>query len=756
MFRFLIFLTFVMSFCNQAANEQPQNIVIILADDLGWNDTNIFQHSQFIETPNIDALASKGMVFSQSYTNSPLCSPTRASILTGQTPARHGSTTPNHHLPLVRLSPSIPASAPTNKKSIAPQTVTRLDTNLPTLSSILKANSYHTAHFGKWHLGASPYSPLEHGFDVDIPHFDGPGPVSGFLAPWSFAPNLQPQQSGEHIDIRLAQEAKNWIQSVKDDGPFFLNFWAFSVHAPFQAAPEVVDYFVNKRSPYHSQRSATYAAMIKQFDDAVGILWQALVEAKVEKNTIVIFTSDNGGNMYDVVGTVHATSNFPLRGGKATQYDGGLRVPTAIIWPGLTQPNTLSHTPIQSVDYFPTLLKGMNLSWPSTHVVDGRDIRSVLQGEDLQTRAIFSYYPAEPRVPDWLPASATVTQDGWKLIRTFHYGKIAGHFYQLFNLSSDPSELINMAETQADKVFELDAILEGHLLDSQAVTPKLNPNYRNGAFDYESIGVAREDYKLPEEKIQINFQFNLDIEQQIIKGGDTAKFTYQLSNASNSTSVVYQQFMGPTVDLVKQENTISFVAPNVSQAQYVALAFIVKDGEQTVRKQVGVRINPKQVAPSLLISRITQNITKGSTVTFNIEAIDTNKDFIRMSVTSEDLPANSMNLPPTMGEFKVQIPFDYSGTSVTLVFTADDLQQRIQQVITFDVLAASTNISEPKTPSGGGGSIHSTLSIFVVCLFLLRRRFRYAICDMRYSTLKNHDLHLPSQINWSLFNILYA
>jgi arylsulfatase A-like enzyme len=736
MFRFVIFLTLMMSFSNQAADEQPQNIVFILADDLGWNDTNIFQHSQFIETPNIDALASKGMVFSQAYTNSPLCSPTRASILTGQTPARHGSTTPNHHLPLVRLSPSIPASAPTNKKSIAPQTVTRLDTNLPTLSSILKANNYHTAHFGKWHLGASPYSPLEHGFDVDIPHFDGPGPVSGFLAPWSFAPNLQPQQAGEHIDIRLAQEAKKWIQSVKDDGPFLLNFWAFSVHAPFEANPEVVDYFVNKRSPYHSQRNATYAAMIKQFDDAVGILWQALVDAKVESNTIVIFTSDNGGNMYDVVGTVHATSNFPLRGGKATQYDGGLRVPTAIIWPGLTQANTLSNTPIQSVDYFPTLLKGMNLSWPSTHVVDGRDIRSVLQGESMETRAIFSYYPAEPRVPEWLPPSATVTQDGWKLIRTFHYGKIAGHHYQLFNLSIDPSELINLAETRADKVSELDALLEIHLLDSHAVTPIVNPNYRNGTFNYDSIGVAREDYQLPEEKIQINFQFNLEIEQQVINGGDTARFTYQLSNASNSTSVVFQQFMGPTVDLVKQENTISFVAPNVSQAEYVALAFIVKDGEQTVRKQVGVRINPNQVAPSLSILQKTQNITKGSTVTFNIEAIDINKDFIGMSVTSEDLPANSLGKPPTMGEFKVQIPSDYSGTSATLVFTAQDSQQKVEQAITFNVLAAPSNVVESKTPAGGG-SINFSLSFFVLVIFLLRVR-------LRYSTSKEHAKDLYS------------
>jgi arylsulfatase A-like enzyme len=721
MLRHLMLMILVLSFCIQAADQKPQNIVIILADDLGWNDTNILQQSQFLETPNINALAAKGMVFSHAYTNSPLCSPTRASILTGQTPARHGSTTPNHHLPLVRLIPTLNASAATNKKSIVPQTVTRLDTSLPTLSAILKAHNYHTAHFGKWHLGASPYSPLEHGFELDIPHFDGPGPISGFLAPWSFAPNLQPQQAGEHIDIRLAQEAKNWILEVKDNGPFFLNFWAFSVHAPFNADPAVVEYFTTKRSAYHSQRSATYAAMIKQFDDAVGILWEALVEAKVADDTIIIFTSDNGGNMYDVLGTIHATSNFPLRGGKATQYDGGLRVPTAIIWPGITKPNTLSNTPIQSVDFFPTLLNGMNLTWPSTHIVDGRDIRPLLQGDAQNSKPIFSFYPAEPGVPDWLPPSATVMQDGWKLIRTFHYGKNEGHLYQLFNLNADPSELINVADEHADKVSALDALLEFHLIDSQAVVPSVNPNYRAGAFNYESMGTAKEQYLLAEEKIQVNFKFELITDKQVVDTGETVSLTYQLTNASNSGSVTYQQFMGPRVTVAKNGNTLSFVVPEVTQAEYIALAFIVKDGEQTLRKQFAVRINPTQVAPSLAISQITQQITKGSTVNFIITATDANKDYIRLGITSEDLPANSLSEPPTVGNYAVQIPSDYAASSVTLVFSANDPYQTTQQSITLNISPSQANTGGNSAPSGGGGSISFTISLFAAWIFLLRR-----------------------------------
>jgi arylsulfatase A-like enzyme len=708
--------------------KQVKNVVFILADDLGWNDTNIFQKSQFIETPNIDALAARGMVFSQAYTNSPLCSPTRASILTGQTPARHGSTTPNHHLPLVRLTPSLPKTAATNRKSIAPQTVTRLDTSLPTLSSILKANDYQTAHFGKWHLGASPYSPLEHGFDLDIPNYDGPGPEGGFLAPWSFAPNIQPQNHGEHIDVRLAQEASNWIQSVKDDGPFFLNFWAFSVHAPFDADPDLIDYFNGKRSPYHSQRSATYAAMVKHFDDAVGILWEGLVEAEVEDNTIVIFTSDNGGNMYDVLGTIHATSNFPLRGGKATNYDGGIKVPTIIIWPEFTQPNTLSDIAIQSADYFPTLLNGLNLTWPSGHLVDGNDIRPLLQGKSIDPRPIFTYFPSEPRVPDWLPPSMTVTLKGWKLIRTFHYGVKGGHYYQLYDLNSDPAESINLAEIYTDKLLELDGLIEAYLLESNAVSPVINPNYREGAFNYETIGITKnQNFLLPEEKIQVDFEFTIENSQQVINSGETAQLSYALRNASSQTSVNYRQFMGPSVSLIENDRLITFVAPQVFKPEYVALAFIANDGEQVIRKQVSVLIQPIQVAPTLSITQINQNVIKGSSVSFIIEAFDANKDFIQMSVTSNDLPDDELAVPPAQGEFTINIPINYSSSSVTVLFSAEDAQSGVQQSVTLPLSEAPEIPSEATVRPQSGGSMGCLWLLFIAFHLFASRQHRNSI-----------------------------
>jgi arylsulfatase A-like enzyme len=727
---FRILFVILMMFCSSASHGSPQNIVFILADDLGWNDTNMFQQSQFLETPNIDALAAKGMVFSHAYTNSPLCSPTRASILTGQTPARHGSTTPLHHLDTVNLQAFLPDSGPTNQKSIAPKTVTRLDTTLPTLSSILKANNYETAHFGKWHLGASPYSPMEHGFDLDIPNYAGPGPAGGFLAPWSFAANLQPQKPGEHIDIRLAQEARKWILDVKDSGPFFLNFWAFSVHAPFNADPALVDYFTTKRSAFHSQRSSTYAAMVKQFDDAVGILLDALIEANVADNTVIIFTSDNGGNMYDVLGEIHATSNFPLRGGKATNYDGGIRVPTAIIWPGLTKPNTQSNSVIQSVDFFPTLLNGMSLTWPSTHTIDGSDIRPILQGETAEERPVFTYYPTKPRVPDWLPPSATVTKGGWKLIRTFHYGINGGDLYQLYDLNTDPFELNNLVDSHGDRVVELGSLLEEHLITSNAVVPTVNPNYRQGAFDYGSIGVPTEAFSLPEENTQGNLQFRVNTDYKIANVGQSVNITFELSNESNATRVEYRQFMGPTVELQQNANTVSFVTPEVFTTEYVSFAFIVKDENRTIRKQIAVQIVPSPVAPNLLVTKTSQTVTKGGVASFSIEASDANKDFIRMSVQSDDLTVASLSEPPTMGSYNVNIPADFSGASITLVFFADDGQHKIEQSITFDVSESIPTQPVNNKSSSGGGVVGLGL-VLLIALTIVRTAVRKSdICDV--------------------------
>ncbi|MDP7636937.1 MAG: sulfatase-like hydrolase/transferase, partial [Phycisphaerae bacterium] len=233
---------------------RPMNVIFILADDLGWSDTTLYGNTSLYKTPNIERLAKRGMTFTRAYSNSPLCSPTRASILTGQTPARHGSTAPAHHTKVVRMKASVRPSAPGSKKAIETNTVTRLDTAFPTLGKLMKTAGYKTAHFGKWHLGPEPYSPLQHGFDVDIPHHPGPGPAGSYVAPWRFR-KFKANYPGEHIEDRMAAEATKWLKSVGKAKPFFMNYWQFSVHAPFDAKKKLIEKYRKEIDPKSPQKS---------------------------------------------------------------------------------------------------------------------------------------------------------------------------------------------------------------------------------------------------------------------------------------------------------------------------------------------------------------------------------------------------------------------------------------------------------------------------------------------------------------------
>nr|MBC8374077.1 sulfatase-like hydrolase/transferase [Planctomycetota bacterium] len=277
---------------------KPMNVIFILADDLGWSDTTLYGTTKLYQTPNIDRLAKRGMTFTRAYSNSPLCSPTRASILTGQTPARHGSTSPLHHKKEVRMKASVKPAAPPSHKAIGNHSVSRLDTDFPTLGKLIKQAGYKTAHFGKWHLGPEPYSPLQHGFDVDIPHHPGPGPAGSFVAPWRFR-KFKANYPGEHIEDRMAEEAVSWMKSVRKGKPFFLNYWQFSVHAPFNAKKKLIEKYRKKIDPKNPQRSPTYAAMVHSLDDAVGSLLDAVDKKGVADQTVIVFISDNGGNMYN-------------------------------------------------------------------------------------------------------------------------------------------------------------------------------------------------------------------------------------------------------------------------------------------------------------------------------------------------------------------------------------------------------------------------------------------------------------------------
>lgn len=474
-----------------SADERRPNVVFILADDLGWSDTTLNGTTNLYQTPNIQRLAKRGMTFTRAYSASPLCSPTRSAILTGLSPARTGITVPGCHLPKVVLEASIAATAAPNQKAVQPESVTRLKTEYDTLPKILKNHGYRTAHFGKWHLGHEPYSPLQHGFDVDVPHHPGPGPAGSYVAPWKFKDfDHDPDVPDQHIEDRMSEEAVRWLEQNHEE-PFFLNYWMFSVHAPFDAKQSLIKKYEQIVNDQDKQHCPTYAAMIESMDDAVGTLLDTLDRLGVAENTIIVFTSDNGGNMYsDVDGTV-PTSNWPLRGGKATMFEGGTRVPCIVSWPGTIEPGSRSDVMIQSEDYLPTLLDALNIQRSEEHVCDGTSFVPVLKNEPFTERSKFQYFPHAPAVPDWLPPSVSVHRDNWKLIRIFHGGEKGQHRHMLFNLAEDLTETTNMAGEHPQLVKELDTEIEQFLKLTNAIVPVANPAFDPAKYRIEDEGVAK-------------------------------------------------------------------------------------------------------------------------------------------------------------------------------------------------------------------------------------------------------------------------
>lgn len=470
-----------------SASKRP-NVLFILADDLGWSDTTLFGTTKLYQTPNIERLAKRGMTFKRAYSSSPLCSPTRASVLTGLSPARHGITSPTCHLPKVVLEPKETAAGPPNKFSTVPESVTRLDPKYYTLAEMFQDNGYATGHFGKWHLGSEPYSPLEHGFDVDLPHHPGPGPAGSYVAPWKFKDfDHDPMIPDEHLEDRMAKEAVRFLEQHADE-PFFLNYWMFSVHAPFDAKKELIEEYRDRVDANDPQRCPTYAAMIESMDDAIGTLLDTLDRLEIADETIIVFASDNGGNMYNEVDGTTATSNAPLRGGKATMYEGGVRGPAIVVQPGVVEAGSRSDAIIQSIDFYPTLLEMLSINAQPNQMFDGVSIVPALLGGELQREAIFTYFPHDPPVPNWIPPSVSVHQGDWKLIRIFHGGVNGSHRYKLFNLKNDLGERTNLAAKHPELVQQLDKLIEQHLVENNAVRPLVNPRFDPARYNLAAEG----------------------------------------------------------------------------------------------------------------------------------------------------------------------------------------------------------------------------------------------------------------------------
>ncbi len=475
----LIYLIFTTFLSVVARGEDRPNVVFIMADDLGWSDTTLYGHTSLFETPHLQRLADRGMLFERAYTVSPLCSPTRSAVLTGLHPARTGLTAPTCHLPGEPiLKPALNPKTAKHHKLLSLTKPNRLDTNYPSIAKRLKKAGYATAHFGKWHLGKAPFTALEHGFDIDIPHWHGPGPAGSYVAPWRF-PDFEEAYPGEHIEDRMADEIEAYLEEqAKSDKPFFLNYWQFSVHGPFNAKQEYIDAYRDEIDPKSPQNSATYAAMVKSLDDNVGRVLDTLDRLDLSDNTIIFFYSDNGGNMYSEVDGTVPTSNLPLRGGKGNNWDGGVRVPGIAVWPGHIAPGSRSRERITSTDFYPTILDLLGMSPDTDQVFDGVSIRPALEGEAIDRDYIFTYFPHATKVPDSFPNSAAVYDDEWKLIRLLHHAHDGSHEHWLYHLKTDVGEINDVATDHPEKVKELSVALDRFLADTGAVYPTPNPNYQ--------------------------------------------------------------------------------------------------------------------------------------------------------------------------------------------------------------------------------------------------------------------------------------
>ena len=512
-----------------ASAEQRPNVIFILADDLGWSDTTLYGTTKFLETPNIDLLAKRGMTFTNAYAANPLCSPTRASILTGLYPARVGITAPVCHEPAVRLEAKLIEKAAPFQPALQVASASRLKTEYYTLAEALHDAGYTTGHFGKWHLGQEPYSPLEQGFDVDVPHYSGPGPAGTNIAPWRFPAELNfTGKPGEHIEDRMANEAIKFIRANKDKS-FFLNYWAFSVHAPFDAKADLIKKYAAKADPNDPQRCPVYGAMVQTFDENVGQLIRVLDELKIADNTIIVFFSDNGGNMYDRVdglrGTMYdiydpvngipPTSNAPLRGGKATIYEGGTRVPCVVVWPSKVKPGSRSNAFLSSVDWYPTLLDMTGVTPKEAVKFDGVSQKSALLGLGAPRDTVFCCFPHYTPATGGFP-SVWVRRGDWKLIRFFCDGPEQTDRFELYHLKNDIGETKNLAAEHPDMVKEFDALISQHLKDINAVIPVKNPVY-------DSTAKAPEPGKKPQKAkkpVDNKTSGGKDVRQQIEKASD--------------------------------------------------------------------------------------------------------------------------------------------------------------------------------------------------------------------------------------------
>jgi len=468
-----IILTFVMlTSCQEPADRY--NVLFILVDDLGHGDLS-FTGSDYYETPNIDAIAEQGMVFTQGYAGSRVCSPSRATIMTGKFTARHGITDW-----IGALSGEDWRTLERHDKLLPAAYRHHLDHQEVTMAEALRSRGYQTFFAGKWHLGDVGSYPEDHGFQINKGGWERGSPAGGYFSPW-VNPSLENKVEGENLTMRLARETASFIREYKDS-TFFAVLSFYAVHSPIQTTREKwqkyhlkaeragidsMGFRMERVLPIRQvQDNPVYAGLVETMDDVVGIVMDELSALGLDQNTMVIFTSDNGGVSS---GDNYSTSNLPLRGGKGYQWEGGLRVPYFIKVPDL--PSGTSDFPVTGADFYPTILDLLGFGLMPQQHQDGISVRSILEGRgDPESRPLFWHYPhygnqgGEP--------SSIVRRDQWKLIHYWEDGR-----NELYQLTTDIHEDHNLAVQHPEKVQELEGQLMDFLVGMNASFPSPDPEF---------------------------------------------------------------------------------------------------------------------------------------------------------------------------------------------------------------------------------------------------------------------------------------
>ena len=451
------------------------NVLFILIDDMGAHDLSN-EGSEFYESPNVDRIANEGMKFTRGYATCQVCSPSRASILTGKYPTNHGITTW-----IGDASGEAWGKRGRHDSHFPPEYERNLRASEITLAEAMKDAGYKTFFAGKWHLGSEGSWPTDHGFEINRGGWDVGSPRGGFFSPWQ-NPNLESGPAGESLTLRLGQETADFIEAHKDR-PFLAYLSFYTVHGPIQTTRALWKKYRDKAEQAgladerflfdrrlnvrQVQDCPIYAGMIELMDDAIGTVLAKLDEHGLDQNTIVCFTSDNGGVSS---GDAYATSNLPLRGGKGRQWEGGIREPFYLKAPGITKPGSTCATPVSGIDWYPTLLDLCGIEPPKEQAVDGVSLVPLLKSGEIEDRPLYWHYPhygnqgGEP--------SSIIMEGDWKLIHYHEDGR-----NELYDLSSDPGERNDLLAKETKRSRRMGRKLDSWLKETKATFPTENPDF---------------------------------------------------------------------------------------------------------------------------------------------------------------------------------------------------------------------------------------------------------------------------------------